>query len=575
MNNSSHSFWVSPIFLSLSLFLAVLLFFGLMYPHHLHFQEQYQLFLFDWHYALEVLSIPGGLADLLGRFFTQFFLLAWVGATILAFLITTIFLLTYKITPKGWLASLSLLPSIALWAFMCDENGLLGGVIAVLFALVFAAFIPSIKHQPTSLASMVISAPILYWAIGPVAIITPLIWLLSSLRSHSPHGIKASLFSMAIISIMPILAQHMVALPLERLFSSPHYYRNISTFPQLLWFSVAIIAILPILPKLSPNSWLPISTPILTIFVGGLTIHTSYNAASEEVMSYDFMCRFQQWNRIVNRANTKKPKNALSCTALNLALGMRGELADRLFEYNQNGTAGLIPDFNRDPISPLTTSEVYLHLGMVNTVQRLVFEAQESIQDCQKSARCYKRLAETNLLSGNYAVAEKYLSALTKTIFYRDFAHNTLSLLYNEEAITNHNTYGHLRSIMPKADCMFQQGNLSELLAQQLSANSSNRLAYEYLQCANLLMRDLNSFVSSLDLGKDISYQRMPFMFQQAYILWFSQNHNPNDKIPDFINPQFITGLNQFFNMARQKNINRAMLNASFGNTYWNYYIAQ
>ena len=27
--------------------LSVLLFFGLAYPHHLHYQEQYQLFLFD------------------------------------------------------------------------------------------------------------------------------------------------------------------------------------------------------------------------------------------------------------------------------------------------------------------------------------------------------------------------------------------------------------------------------------------------------------------------------------------------------------------------------------------------
>ena len=27
--------------------LAVLLFFGLAYPHHLHYQEQFQLFLFD------------------------------------------------------------------------------------------------------------------------------------------------------------------------------------------------------------------------------------------------------------------------------------------------------------------------------------------------------------------------------------------------------------------------------------------------------------------------------------------------------------------------------------------------
>ena len=63
---------------------AVTLFFALAYPHHLHFQEQYLLFLFEKSYALDVLSNPGGLADLIGRFLTQFFLYAWAGATIIA-----------------------------------------------------------------------------------------------------------------------------------------------------------------------------------------------------------------------------------------------------------------------------------------------------------------------------------------------------------------------------------------------------------------------------------------------------------------------------------------------------------
>ena len=62
---------------------AVLLFFGLAYPHHLHYQEQYQLFLFDCTYVWEIVRLPGGIADLLGRFCTQFFLFAWVGAAII------------------------------------------------------------------------------------------------------------------------------------------------------------------------------------------------------------------------------------------------------------------------------------------------------------------------------------------------------------------------------------------------------------------------------------------------------------------------------------------------------------
>ena len=77
--------------------LAVLLFFGLAYPHHLHYQEQFQLFLFDSGYAWEIVRQPGGLADLLGRFCTQFFLFAWVGAAIIAVLLMAVQLLITRI----------------------------------------------------------------------------------------------------------------------------------------------------------------------------------------------------------------------------------------------------------------------------------------------------------------------------------------------------------------------------------------------------------------------------------------------------------------------------------------------
>ena len=76
---------------------AVLLFFGLAYPHHLHYQEQFQLFLFDSNYVWDVVRLPGGVADLLGRFCTQFFLYAWVGALIIALLLSAIQLLVLRL----------------------------------------------------------------------------------------------------------------------------------------------------------------------------------------------------------------------------------------------------------------------------------------------------------------------------------------------------------------------------------------------------------------------------------------------------------------------------------------------
>ena len=76
---------------------AVLLFFGLAYPHHLHYQEQYQLFLFDSSYVWEIVKLPGGVADLLGRFCTQFFLYAWMGALIISVMLSVIQLLTLSV----------------------------------------------------------------------------------------------------------------------------------------------------------------------------------------------------------------------------------------------------------------------------------------------------------------------------------------------------------------------------------------------------------------------------------------------------------------------------------------------
>ena len=88
---------------------AVILFFGLAYPHHLHYQEQYQLFLFDWNYVWEIVRLPGGVADLLGRFCTQFFLFAWVGALIIGILLTLVQFLTHRLSNsplmRYWAAS--------------------------------------------------------------------------------------------------------------------------------------------------------------------------------------------------------------------------------------------------------------------------------------------------------------------------------------------------------------------------------------------------------------------------------------------------------------------------------------
>ena len=466
---------------------AVLLFFGLAYPHHLHYQEQFQLFLFDSTYVWEIVRQPGGIADLLGRFCTQFFLYAWVGALIIALLLSAVQLLTLQLFNVQrstfnvqWLYGLSFVPSFLLWLFLLDENALMSGVWAVLITLLVAWIIIRLTSGWLRCILILVAIPVLYFVAGPVC--------------------------------FPI--------PLEGLWTGVHYYRYPSAFPWLLWgaaLSVFLLLVTALWLRVKGGGWrentpspkdcdkthlLPPSTFLLPLFsfllvavVMGCLVWKNSNFKAEKVMQYDFMARHQQWNRILVTINDEKPNNQIGVTVQNLALAMHGMLLEQMGNFNQNGIAGLLPDVKEDATSPLPTAEAFYQLGMINVAQRTVFEAQEAILDFQKSGRCYKRLAETNLINGQYEVARKYLAALQKTLFYRDWANETLPLLGNEEAIAKHPEYGRLRQMAYKEDFFFSDHVTSEMLRNLYYSNTDNRLAYQYLLAYYVLTGDRDNFI--------------------------------------------------------------------------------
>ena len=440
---------------------AVLLFFGLVYPHHLHYQEQYQLFLFDSTYVWDIVRLPGGVADLLGRFCTQFFLFAWVGAFIIALLLTLVQLLTLRLfngqwsmVNNHWFYGLTFVPSFLLWLFLLDENALLGGVWAVLLTLLAIWGCTLMPKGWARRIAILVAIPTLYW----------------------------------------------VAL------GGSHYHRYPTVTPYLLYAAWSSAVILPLIARFfhrfqsstQPSYIVPLVSFAVVTVVMGTIVWNNTNIKAEKVMQYDFMARHQQWNRILATATAEKPNNQIGVTVQNLALAMHGMLADHLFDFNQNGIAGLLPDVQSDATSPLPTAEAFYQLGMINVAQRTVFEAQEAILDFQKSGRCYKRLAETNLINGQYEVARKYLTALQKTLFYRDWANETLPLLGNEEAIAKHPEYGRLRQCAYKEDFYFSDHVTAEMLESLYFHNKDNRLALEYLKAYYMLTGDRDSYARLL-----------------------------------------------------------------------------
>ena len=299
--------------------------------------------------------------------------------------------------------------------------------------------------------------------------------------------------------------------PADRLLWAIGSYRFPLVFPQMQVIAWLAVILVPLLVARLPEkmTWRYYSGAwvlqfILMLFVLNLYGKYGIGLNKEEVMGYDYHVRMQEWDEVIAMAEKKAPDTPMSVSCLNLALAMKGQLPERMFSFYQRGKEGLLMSFVNDFTIPLVAGEPYYYLGLVNVAQQFVFEAMEAVPDYRKSVRCFKRLAETNLINGRYEVARKYLRILQHTLFYKDWATETLACLNDEDRVNAHPEYGRLRRLTPRTDFFFNPDLPEMTLEFLLHANPRNRMAYEYLMACTLLKKDVGRFVHYYPLGADL-----------------------------------------------------------------------
>ena len=117
---------------------------------------------------------------------------------------------------------------------------------------------------------------------------------------------------------------------------------------------------------------------------------------------------------------------------------MRGQQWEVMTKYDQ-------PPTLKSVSSAFLMSEIALSMGMVNMSQRSAFEAMEAIPNYNKSARALRRLVETNIITGQYDVARKYIAILEETTFYRGWARKMAVLVDHPEQIREYPFYHRLK----------------------------------------------------------------------------------------------------------------------------------
>lgn len=558
--------------LSLLFAVAVALFWAFPYRCALSYQEQYQLFLFTPSYFTERISVPGGLADYAGEFITQFYYVYAIGAILLALVFFCLQRLTWVLMRRSGVSQswylLSFIPAVALWALMGNENVLLSFAIALLaMEELMLHYIIVRDHSRGWVAPAVyllIAVPVGYWLFGPVVIGVA---LSATYNPYRPYGTSQTLPERAVKSNSQTLLTpygwvllsvlYFVAIvwlcglflqcPYYKLFGGINYFRYPGIIPVMQWVVAALFALLPLvvsyLPRLEGKKAVRAEIAQLTIIVLATVplLHFSFDRATYELIDYDYLVRTHQWQRIIEKAEKHQASSPMSVSCVNLALAMQGQLCDRLFEFYQNGAEGLFPTFTRDMTSPLPTAEAFYQLGMVNDAERYAFEAQEAIPNYRKSGRLTRRIAQCEIINGNYAVAAKYLRMLESSLFYRQWAKSQERFLYNSAAVKADPEYGRLGDIRIKRhDYLFSDQEMDQMLGLLLVDNKKydNRMAYEYLIAYELLQRDLGRFMRYYPLGRFVQFGHIPYAIQQVLIGSWLQRHNTLQGMPYSVDRQ-------------------------------------
>ena len=514
--------WFRPI-ITVAFGIAVMLFWFLGYPEALNYQEQNQLFLFTTDYFLQRMAVPGGLADYVSEFIVQFYYIPWLGAMLLGIVYAIIQWLMWKVVERWDKTTFPisfLLPLLMLW-HQGDIDTLLSLPIAIV--IVLGATVAMSKTGRYAYISDIVAIPGIYWIAGPAAVIYVAIRGLQ-------YGWKLFIEDVALFVISIIVSYWIVDYqwPLSMMAGGINYYRIPLMAPAMQY--VVVLSPIAIVLAVRFNPWKNEDTFISQrrylrlvlqvsslVIVGIFAINKGYDPFIYEMLWQDSMVRQERWDDIIDRAREHQADIAFSSECVNLALGMKGQLPDRMFLFNQTGTDALLLRSVRDNMSDIPTAEAFFRLGMVNSALRYMFDIQQSILNFRKSGRCTKRIAECYIINGNYKAAAKHLELLKHSLFYSAWAKDAETYLGNEAKIECHKTWGKLRRLRFKDEFLYNYDEKHKMLGLLFMNNTENRLALAYFMGQLLLDGKFNEFMGYMSWVQQYGgYKEMPYGYADA-----------------------------------------------------------
>lgn len=561
-------------------------FFYFFYSYHLYFVEQLQIFLYAKGHFVSYFAKPGFLSSFLGDFLTQFYYMTGGGPLVISLTLMFLWLLIRKLTNKltgrdnGFL--LPLVPSVFCFIALCDPEYPLAAVMALILSVLFTLIFISVKGNVSRRITGILMLPVLYSATGSYFWFFAIIAIFYELFFNRNRGeiLTGTVFFMASFIIPPVMKSFYSV----TLIQSFGWIDEITRHQRIVNF-IPLLAVLftVLIAKLSNGKTVALINgqvsillkfiAVLAILFTGIALNADFSR--ERILKLDYKANNNRLDDIIDMSRKHRMNNNLASYYTNMSLGKLGLLPEKLMEFYQPAATGLfIPvNANENYLTITFSSEIYWHLGDVNASQHsallgMIFSPRS------RSTRLMKRLVEINIVNGEYAVAEKYIKILEKTLFHHDWASARRIFLYNETECSRSEWISSKRKIIPSKDLLKAGNEYKTTLKMLIEANRGNKMAVDYLLCYDLLIKDLENF--KIDFRKyypDKTKIGLPQVYQEALLIGIaSGKESPEDYKNYIFEPENVKRIGDYTRIYDESNGDGTRLKDDYEKTYWFYY---
>lgn len=573
-------------------FASIFSYFFLFNQYHLAFQEQIQLFRYDWDYFTDFLAKPGGLSFYLGAFFCQFYIVPVVGVFIVTLTGVTIYLLTGYIFIKHNIFGIlwSIMPVLLVVALNSDYLYNIGYSIGFILALSFTAIYISIRKNYIRYTVGLISWFFLYFLTGGFSLLAVVLFIIHELlytKEHRRFFIAIAYATLA-VSFPYIASQYIYFISISDTWLYPVLFPFDGITKILLLILLAYFPLLLILVKiwlaLSKKSQLLFSWNWITVIVGMIFLFAfswgikkySYDNKIEALFKIDYYVQHSEWRKALKEAARYPGTNRLVTYFANISLYKTGQMGDSMFHYNQTGKDDLWLEWPGGKLSLFFGSEVFYHLGYFNEAYRRAYDAMVLTGQNPRSS---KILAKISIVNGNEVLAEKHLEILEQTLFYRKWSRNYRRLLHDPDLMQKDQEIMGKRQLLLDSDFLVDTNDNDKTLLYLLQLHPDNRMAYEYFMASLLLGKNITAFISYITSLKSYHFKEIPVHYEEAILVYMSKiqkNIVPKGyKIRETTIRRFMDYSNDYSNarssFSGDLNLMAQKLYENYGKTYWYY----